>query len=89
MAFRKGADSGSRLSEEELAGLTDEQRLNFPSGLKYARDGSIWMVVEAFKSGPDDVRRVVSTDDGVQEVMLLNVLRKDSEQGDFTFIKEG
>ncbi len=94
MAFRKGSNNTERLAKklaeiegEEPVQLTDQQRLDFPEGLQYARDERIWMVKEAYKDGPDDYRRVVSLDSGDEEIMLLNVLKKDATSSDFTFIK--
>lgn len=92
MAFRKGAKNTEKLMKqqmEEAKELSIQEMFNFPVGVKYARDGHIWLVKEAFKDGPDEHRRVVATDSGDEEVMLLTVLRKDAQEEDFSFIKEG
>ena len=92
MAFRKGSNNTDKLLKhqmEEARELSPEELLDFPVGVKYARDGHIWLVKEAFQDGPDQHRRVVATDSGVEEVMLLSVLKKDAQAEGFSFIKEG
>lgn len=92
MAFRKGSKNSEKLMKQQMKEakeLSSKEMLDFPVGVKYARDGHIWLVKEAFKDGPDEHRRVVATDSGTEEVMLLSILRKDAQSEDFTFIKEG
>ena len=93
MSFTKRSDFSQRLSQEKLAALTDKERLEFPVGQKFAKGTGFqtktWVVTESYKSGPDDYRRVHCTDSDEDEVMLLNVLRKDATDKSFRFVKEG
>lgn len=89
MSFIKKSNFSQKLSEEELAKLTDAERLDFHVGQEFVRDGQEYIVTEAYKSGPDDYRRVHSIESETDEVMLLNVLKKDAQGKDFGFKKHG
>lgn len=91
MSFIKGSYITTKLTEAQLAELSDSQRLEFPVGLKYKTGIGVysktWLVTESYKSGPDDYRRVHCTDSDEDEVMLLSVLKKDAKAIDFSFVK--
>jgi len=93
MSFIKKSNFSQKLNNEKLAALTDQERLQFPVGLKFSKGEGMqaksWIVTESYKSGPDEYRRVHCTESEEDEVMLLNVLVKDAAQAGFTFIKEG
>ena len=86
MAFRKGAGMSHRLKDEQIIKLSQAEMLEFPPGLKFARDERLWMVTEAFEDGPDQIRRVSCLDSEADEVMLLNVLKKDAQADGFSFV---
>lgn len=93
MSFIKKSNFSQKLSTEKLAALTNQEKLEFPVGLKFSKGTGMqaksWIVTEAYKSGPDDYRRVHCMESEEDEVMLLNVLVKDAQEAGFTFIKEG
>lgn len=93
MSFIKKSNFSQKLNNEKLAALTDQERLQFPVGLKFSKGEGMqaksWIVTESYKSGPDEYRRVHCMESEEDEVMLLNVLVKDATQAGFTFIKEG
>jgi len=93
MSFIKKSNFSQKLNNEKLAALTDQERLQFPVGLKFSKGEGMqaksWIVTESYKSGPDEYRRVHCMESEEDEVMLLNVLVKDAAQAGFTFIKEG
>lgn len=89
MSFTKKSNFSQKLTPEQLSDLNDSERLEFPVGQKFIRDGQEYVVTESYRSGPDDYRRVHSTESETDEVMLLNVLKKDAQNADFGFVKEG
>jgi len=89
MSFTKKSDFSQKLTPEQLSVLSDTERLQFPVGQKFVRDHREYVVTESYISGPDEYRRVHSTESEADEVMLLNVLKKDAQSLGFGFVKHG
>jgi predicted type IV restriction endonuclease len=86
MAFKKKislAGKGKVLNQES----TKVARVKrFAKGTKYFFGGKTWIVVEEFVSDNTEMRRVVSMDDGNEELLTMETLIKDAASNDFKML---
>jgi hypothetical protein len=66
--------------------ITVASKAVFAKGVKYFFNDKKWIIVESFKDCGTEFRRSVG-DDGTQEVLTLETLKKDSLAPNFKFIE--